>query len=105
MPFKFQIAALLQMGGGRADSSQRERLEQSLEQSRSEVHMLTEKIKMLEKAKVHWVRLMGISIWVYSGNESKEVLNTARTKVSRPGGTSKEKAIKKMSWFSYKRVV
>ncbi|XP_071807167.1 protein Spindly-like [Asterias amurensis] len=48
---RFQIAALLQMGGGRADSSQRERLEQSLEQSRSEVHMLTEKIKRLEKSK------------------------------------------------------
>ncbi|XP_038068766.1 protein Spindly-A-like [Patiria miniata] len=49
---RFQIAALLQMGGGRADTSQRERLEQSLAQSRSEVHMLTEKIKVLEKAKV-----------------------------------------------------
>ena len=53
LPFQFQIAALLQMGGGRAASSQRERLEQSLEQSRSEVHMLTEKIKRLEKSKVH----------------------------------------------------
>ncbi|XP_022098867.1 protein Spindly-like [Acanthaster planci] len=48
---RFQIAALLQMGGGRADTSQRERLEQSLAQSRSEVHMLTEKIKVLEKGK------------------------------------------------------
>ncbi|XP_078688811.1 protein Spindly-like [Branchiostoma floridae x Branchiostoma belcheri] len=46
---KAQFAALLQMGGGRADASQVQRLEQALSQSRAETQVLSNKLKATEK--------------------------------------------------------
>ncbi|XP_078597604.1 protein Spindly-A-like [Branchiostoma floridae x Branchiostoma japonicum] len=46
---KAQFAALLQMGGGRADASQVQRLEQALSQSRAETQVLSNKLKVAER--------------------------------------------------------
>ncbi|XP_066285561.1 protein Spindly-A-like [Branchiostoma lanceolatum] len=46
---KAQFAALLQMGGGRADASQVQRLEQALSQSRAETQVLSNKLKATER--------------------------------------------------------
>ncbi|XP_072026858.1 protein Spindly-B-like [Amphiura filiformis] len=46
---KYQIAGLLEMGGGRADAAQLERLEQALNQRNGEIQILNSKIAQMEQ--------------------------------------------------------